>query len=242
MQRQYKKITFVVDRKQEPTARRYVGSLIDELFVVPYDDARVDYRVAKVLLLLEYVKSRPERDACLLLLDVDTYVARDTNLDLLFDMLYTYDVAVAREVAASFIVHMNVPSREIYRQFNTGVVAMRLTDRIREFCDKWHTAFDLKPAVPGTDQLEFTRLLFMMKIAVYVLPDSWNCRCDLKLVQRGQVPQVPWGRPLSLRYNVLNATVAETEPCLIAHCYHAARLIMDVDIMRRYYNSTTGQY
>lgn len=203
-------------------------SIIDDLVSVEYDHDNVDYRVVKVLFIQEYIQKHQSFNACLVLLDLDTFVAKEATTDDLFAMMTnTYDLMATREVAASFNEHADVPSRLIYRQFNTGVVGMRLTKRIRLFVSEWLRLFALKPTVPGTDQYEFTRLAFLLGVPVYVLPDNWNCRCETDQLQVGFVPWLPWARPSSLKYSEdgKGRVLSEIEQCLIVHC-HRVGLMM----------------
>lgn len=108
------------------------------------------------------------------------------------------------------------------RQFDTRIVAIRLSVDVRSFVDKWIEKFiDVADA---TEQNEFTRLVFVRRVPTYVLPPVWSCVCDSSaLVPRS----MPWlvddgGRVAAGDAPALVAAAHDTplslEQCVVAFC------------------------
>lgn len=113
-----------------------------------------------------------------LFLDTDTYVAGD--IAGVFEALDRHDAAVARDPTVSGSVDhqtgYDVP--EWWPQFNTGVMALRDTERVHRLLDDWHAIHnEVRGGVlHDLNQPAFRIATFRWGGSTYVLPPEYNWR------------------------------------------------------------------
>jgi len=110
-----------------------------------------------------------------LMLDVDTYAARDVSE--LFRVLDAFDVAAAHAPNRVALRLDEVP--DSFPELNTGVIAFRKTENVVRLLEAWLVEYDrlvhLEPT--SKDQPAFRRVLYRAEdVRVAVLPPEFNAR------------------------------------------------------------------
>lgn len=123
-----------------------------------------------------------------LFLDTDTYVYSDVSE--LFDVLDEFDLAAAH------VPHWGVHDRtsrdvpECYPEFNTGVLAFRDGDPVRDLFDRWREEYERDlDAGENEDQFSFRRVSYESDARIATLPGRYNIRYDRigKVVGEGKI-------------------------------------------------------
>jgi hypothetical protein len=125
-----------------------------------------------------------------LFIDTDTYVA--ANLDDVFDLLRRFDLAVTH--APGYTKCDDREQSEAFYEFNTGVIAYRVSPAMDAFLAEWdrlYTAWSANPPFHlfGNDQAPFRRVLWNSQLSFYVLTPEYNYRPTFpgKLVGRAKI-------------------------------------------------------
>lgn len=83
---------------------------------VPYNHERVNASLARIAMFGEYVFQQPSRDACVLLLDAESYVSPKAPLDSVFGLLdHAYSVTAALDTAHTNADQHSMPGHELLR-------------------------------------------------------------------------------------------------------------------------------
>jgi hypothetical protein len=107
-----------------------------------------------------------------ILLDTDTYICADIST--LFELLADTDLAVCHAPGRKQV--SGTP--DCIREYNTGVVALRDEQPVREFLREWNDAYDKQITGTGhvTNQETFTRTLYYSGLDYKVLPREYNVK------------------------------------------------------------------
>lgn len=107
-----------------------------------------------------------------LLLDTDTHVTG--SLSDLFGVLDQYELAVCHAPGRKDV--SGVP--DAITEYNTGVIAYRRSDEVRDFFSKWRNEYQSQVQRSGhvTNQGTFTKTLYHSTLPFVVLPPEYNVR------------------------------------------------------------------
>lgn len=111
----------------------------------------------------------------ILFIDTDTYVCGPLHPG--FDLLSRFDLAVAR--AAIQATYEVPPPGDAFPEFNTGVLFLRNTPRLRAFLNRWlelHALLRDRDTGRVYDQPAFRQALWESDLSVHTLPPEYNCR------------------------------------------------------------------
>lgn len=128
-----------------------------------------------------------------LYLDTDTYVTGDISE--LFEILDNFDVAASHAPGRKRV--QGTP--ECFREYNTGVIAFRKSDEIKETFRRWEELYeeiqktDLEVGI-GHDQHPFAKTIFESNLDFFTLPPEYNTRLPRCGYSSGEV-KILHGRP-----------------------------------------------
>lgn len=112
-----------------------------------------------------------EAEKCIFI-DSDTYLA-DNILDI-FDLLDRFEIVARQDGVRRFYKLENVP--DSFPELNTGVLAFRKNERVKDFFNLWEHYFNLYEPEMGRemDQRSFRKAAFESDIQLFVLPMEYN--------------------------------------------------------------------
>ena len=106
-------------------------------------------------------------------LHLDTDIYMDANAEELFDVLDRFDIAVAHNHNRSVYDPPGVP--DSFPEYNTGVVAYRNDDALREFTEFWDEVYkDLYDGGNPQNQPSFRKALYESDLRIATLPPEYN--------------------------------------------------------------------
>jgi len=120
-------------------------------------------------------------------LDADTYICGD--LDSMFDLLDKFDLAIAHDTFRSYVrgnteilkLVQRIPGS--FPMFNSGVIAFKKTQAVRQFLEKWQSLYERDSELDTLsgkgfcqDQPPFREALYYSNVHFTVLPTEYNCR------------------------------------------------------------------
>lgn len=106
-----------------------------------------------------------------LYLDTDIYMG--TNANELFDVLEQFDIAVAHNHDRSAFDVVGIPAS--FPEYNTGVVAYRNDEKIREFTKSWRSIYDdLYDGDNPQNQPSFRKALYESDLRIATIPPEYN--------------------------------------------------------------------
>lgn len=149
---------------------RTMPDLARHIFVVPRS---TPHWYADQLAFL--VKALPDLPAEVLLLDSDTYLI-DSVYELFF-LLGNYDLAAAHAPGRKTASTVQ-PIPECFPEWNTGVMPMRNTQKVRDFFARVHQQLVENVRVYGdNDQAPFREVLWSdQQVRIATLPPEYHCR------------------------------------------------------------------
>jgi hypothetical protein len=109
-------------------------------------------------------------------LDADIYVTEP--LYPVFETLNRFELCASHDVGRNFFHDkLNVPST--VPEYNTGVIAYRLTDAVRRFLHRWESIYQShRESGINADQPAFRQAVWDTDICVGTLPSEYNCRIN----------------------------------------------------------------
>lgn len=128
-----------------------------------------------------------------LFLDSDTYISEPVYE--LFKILDDHDIAFSQSPGRLSVTGLPDP----WREFNTGVIALRNSEPTRQFLQEWHQLHEsmLEEESQTRNQPSFTKAVHQSDINYFVLPREYNVRVirfgylanKAKIVHgRGEIP------------------------------------------------------
>lgn len=155
-----------------------------------------------------------------LYLDTDTYVVEADAIRELFAVLDGYELAAAHDVAQK--IEHQYGSRasslestpESFPWLNTGVVAYRQTEAVRDLFETWKATYRKQHQhVPGiNDQSSFAEALYYSDVSHTVLPPEYNHRVSFQQTHIGQVKIIHGHAPnLAAIADYLNGESSDAE-------------------------------
>jgi len=107
-------------------------------------------------------------------LDTDTYLTKPVPE--LFEILKSFELAAAHDPGRDFF-YPELPVPRLFPEYNTGVVAYKLTDRVNCLLNLWQDVYNshVKNGVTA-DQPSFRKAAYDLGIDIHTLPPEYNCR------------------------------------------------------------------
>lgn len=135
----------------------------------------------------------------ILLLDADTYICEDITS--IFDILNMYDIAAmpispsierCTDKNSSMLQSIKLAPNSIqipscFPEFNTGVIAMRNNELIRQFLDEWEKLYWANAHQQKLNQPSFRVTLYRQKLSIAPISSEFNCRLSRPSFVTGKV-------------------------------------------------------
>jgi hypothetical protein len=146
-----------------------------------FTDKVIDDPVFERVHLLDHISRRPKiealqrsRFARTVYLDADTLAI--APISELFDLLGHFDIALAAEAKRADSRNLRqddaMPVPHAFAPLNSGVIALRRSDRTTDFLLRWHQR--VHDGTQKYDQMALREMLYRSDLRLYVLPGEYN--------------------------------------------------------------------